>query len=309
MTQSPKHVSGFVSLVGRPNAGKSTLLNALLGTKLAIVADKPQTTRTIVQGVLTEPGAQIVFLDTPGILAPRNLLHKRMAEKIREGMEGRDVIVYLADASKHFTADDEQALEWIKPVTQPVLLALNKVDLLDHKNALLPLLEMYQSKAAFAEYIPMSAKTGDGLDLLKSAILSRLPEGPSYFPDDYLTDQPERFLAAELIREKILLLTHREVPHSVAVLIEKWEEVPRKDGSILTRVAAAIHVEKPGHKGILIGQKGEMLKRIGTDARQDMESLLGRKIFLEMFVKVSEDWRQKQQFLHELDQTSVSQRE
>ncbi|MDX1981301.1 MAG: GTPase Era [Bryobacteraceae bacterium] len=306
ITPEPAHRSGFVSLVGRPNAGKSTLLNALLGVKIAIVADKPQTTRTAIQGALTMPGAQIVFVDTPGIHDAVNLLHKRMLRHIHEALEGRDVILFLADAHREFTARDEQALLWLKDVKVPVILVLNKIDLVQKKSSLLALIETYRQKHDFAEYIPISARTGEGLPALRNAIVGRLPEGPPYFPEDYLTDQPERFLAAELIREKILRLTAQEVPHSVAVLIDQWEEKPRPGGTPLTRILATVHVERAGQKKIIIGEGGSMLKRIGTEARQEIESLLDRKIYLELFVKVSENWRERAQFLNELDALSVS---
>lgn len=296
-----KHVSGFVSLVGRPNAGKSTLLNALIGTKIAIVADKPQTTRGNIQGVLTEQNAQVVFLDTPGIHAPKTLLHRRMLEQIRQALEGRDLVVLVVDALKPFSPADESALRWLANVQTPVILVLNKIDALENKNALLALIEAYRQRREFAEFIPLSAMTSEGLDTLRQAILTRLPKGPRYFPKDYLTDLPERFLAAELIREKILLLTREEVPHSVAVTVDSWEDAPK-----VTRILATIHVERAGQKAILIGAKGEALKKIGTDARVDIERLLDRKVYLELFVKVSERWRDRAQFLNELDATSVS---
>ncbi|MBL8213592.1 MAG: GTPase Era [Bryobacterales bacterium] len=299
---SQPHRSGFVSIVGRPNAGKSTLLNTLLGTKLAIVADKPQTTRTVIQGVLTEPGAQIVFLDTPGIHEAKTLLHQRMLESIRQAMEDRDLILFLADATRAPGPLDDQALEWIRDVKAPVLLVLNKVDLLSNKAAMLPVLEAYQGKRDFEAFIPISALNGD-LGPLKAEILKRLPEGPAYFPEDHLTDLPEKFLAAEFIREKILHATREEVPHSVAVVIDVWKEEPRKKGGVLTRILATIHVEREGQKRILIGQGGSLLKQIGTEARLEMERLLDRKIFLELFVRVTEDWRQRAQFLNELDQS------
>lgn len=299
--ETAKHVSGFVSLVGRPNAGKSTLLNALVGAKLAIVADKPQTTRTIVQGVVTEPGAQIVFLDSPGIHVPKTMLHKRMMEHVKQALDGRDLILYVADALKPPTAEDDQALQWIKPLSTPVFLILNKVDALKDKSALLALIEAYRARHEFAEYIPVSARTGDGLDVLKKAIVARLPEGPAYFPEDHLTDQPERFLAAEFVREKILQLTRQEVPHSVAVVVDTWEDTVRADGTAMTRILATIHVERHGHKSIVIGERGSMLKQIGSEARKDIEALLGRKVYLELFVRVNENWRQKAQFIDELE--------
>ncbi|MCC6389084.1 MAG: GTPase Era [Bryobacterales bacterium] len=306
MTQSPRHSSGFVSLIGRPNAGKSTLMNALVGTKLAIVADKPQTTRTIIQGVMTLPEAQVVFLDTPGIHEPKTLLHKRMIEKIREALEGRDLILFLAEATHPPATADEQAITWLKDVRTPVILVLNKIDLLENKPAMLPVLEQYASLHDWAAMIPVSGLTGDGLDVLRKAIVDKLPEGPPLYPPDYLTSHPERFLAAELIREKILHLTREEVPHSVAVIIDTWAEEPRKDGSILTKILATIHVERDGQKSIIIGRNGSMLKQIGTQARLEIEPLLDRGIYLELFVRVTPDWRMKSQFLHELDQSSIA---
>ncbi|MBI4908086.1 MAG: GTPase Era [Acidobacteria bacterium] len=309
MNESENHVSGFVTLLGRPNAGKSTLLNALLGTKLSIVADKPQTTRNVIEGVLTMPEAQIVFLDTPGIHEAKTLLHKRMSERIREALDGRDLILFLVDCSRRAGSQDEQALGWMKDISCPVILVLNKIDLLPDKNALLPLMERYSTLREFADIIPISAITGDGLATLRQAIVAKLPKGPRYFPEDYLTSQPERFLAAELIREKILHHTHEEVPHSVAVVIDTWVDEPRKDGTTLARILATVHVERSGQKAILIGQRGTMLKLVGTEARTDIEKLLDRRVFLELFVKVTPDWRQRAAFLAELDESTQSQRE
>ncbi|MCS7023865.1 MAG: GTPase Era [Bryobacteraceae bacterium] len=303
--------SGFVAILGRPNAGKSTLLNALLGAKLAIVADKPQTTRTSILGVWTEmpsknrPGAQIIFLDTPGINEPKTLLHQRMNAKIREALNGRDVILFVVDASRPFSKADEEALQWIHGLSTPVVLVLNKIDALASKATLLPLMAHYNGLREFAEIIPISALTLDGVERVREAILSRLPPGPQYFPADYLTNQPERFLAAELIREKILHYTHQEVPHAVAVLVDQWEETQSRAGP-LTRILATIHVEKPGQKTIIVGKKGEMLKQIGTAARLEIERLLNRKVYLELFVKVSEHWRDRPQFLNELEQSALS---
>ena len=300
------HLSGFVSIVGRPNAGKSTLMNALLDTKIAIVADKPQTTRHIIQGVYTDPGAQIVLLDTPGILDPKNRLHHRMNERVKEALQGRELILFCVDASRPFQPEDEAAISWINGLKTPVFLVFTKIDLLERKSDLLPIIDAYRSKHEFSEIIPVSSKKGDGIIRLRRAILAKMPKGPRYFPEDYITNQPERFLAAELIREQILNLTHREVPHSVAVFIDKWEEVERKEGGMLTRIMATIHVERPGHKGIIIGRGGEMMKKIGTAARMEMEKILDRKIFLEVFVKVSEEWREKEEFLNELDASAKS---
>ncbi len=296
-----RFVSGFVSILGRPNAGKSTLLNALIGAKLAIVADKPQTTRTLIQGVWNAAGAQVIFLDTPGIHTPDSVFNRRMMDRIREALDERDVLVYVADATLPVHDADRDAVGLVKTAGTPAILALNKIDRLADKGRLLPLIQAYQSLHDFAEYIPISALHAHGVEELRKAILARLPEGPAYFPADHLTDQPERFLAAELIREKILRATQQEVPHSVAVLVDEWEEKPN-----VLRIAATIYVERDGQKGILIGSRGAMLKRVGTLAREEMESLFGRRIFLELFVKVRPHWREDPRFLDELDWRSMA---
>ena len=288
--------SGFVSILGRPNAGKSTLLNALVETKLAIVADKPQTTRTTIQGVLPLPEAQVVFLDTPGIHKADSPINKRMMDTIRGAVDERDLLLYVADATQLPGAADAEAVALVKKSGAPVVLVANKIDLVEPKSRLLAVLDGYRELHDFAEYIPVSAATGEGLDLLRSAILSRLPEGPAYFPPDHITDQPERFLVSELIREKILRLTRQEVPHSVAVVIDQWEDAPR-----VTRVLATIYVEKEGQKAIVIGAGGAMLKQVGTEARQEIESLLGRKFYLALHVKVRTRWRENEAFLNSLD--------
>lgn len=293
--------SGFVTILGRPNAGKSTLLNALLGTKLAIVADKPQTTRTTIQGVLTLPEAQIIFVDTPGIHKSDTLLNRRMMQAVREALEGKDLILYLADASQPFRAEDREAVGILKNVHTPALLVPTKVDLLKKAEDVLPLIAQYRDVREFDDYLPVSAATGAGLDRLREAIIARLPEGPPLYPADYLTDQPARFLAAELIREKILHLTRQEVPHACAVWVDKWEE----KGQLL-RISATILVEREGQKGIIIGQKGQMLKKIGTLAREEMEGFFGRKVYLELYVKVRPDWRENPEFLREIDWHTMS---
>jgi len=288
--------SGFVSLIGRPNAGKSTLLNALVGQKVAIVADKPQTTRTSIQGVLTLPHAQIVFLDTPGIHKADTPLNKRLMDTVRHSIEERDLLLFVVDAARKFGEDDRRAVDLARKAATPVVAVLNKIDLLKDKSVLLPLIEEYRQLYDFAEYVPVSAVRGKGLDDLRNVILSHLPEGPAYFPEDHVTDQPERFLAAELIREKVLLATRQEVPHSVAVMIDKWEETPR-----ITRIFATIRVEREGQKAIVIGAGGAMLKQIGTLARQEMERLFGMKIHLELYVRVQPGWREDASFLNTLD--------
>ena len=294
-------VSGFVSILGRPNAGKSTLLNALVGAKLAIVTATPQTTRTLTQGVLNLEGAQIVFLDTPGIHKPDSTFNRRMMETVRTALRERDLLIFVADVTRPFDAADRAAVELVRPARTPILLALNKIDRLKDKSLLLPLIEQYQSLHDFADYLPISALTGEGLEELRLGLVSRLPEGPVFFPPEHLTDQPERFLAAELIREKLILETREEIPHALAVLVERWEETPK-----LTRIAATIYVERDGQKGIVIGAGGSLLKRVGTAARQEIEALFGRKIFLELFVKVRPRWRDNPQMLAALDWRSMS---
>ncbi|MGA7237243.1 MAG: GTPase Era [Bryobacteraceae bacterium] len=288
--------SGFVSLIGLPNAGKSTLLNALVGQKVAIVADKPQTTRTSIQGVLTLPDAQIVFLDTPGIHKADSPLNKRLMATVRASVDQRDLLLFVADATQAPGQEDRRAIDLARRAEAPVALVLNKIDLIKEKARLLPRIEQYKALFDFVDYLPVSATKGKGLDELRQAIVARLPEGPAYFAEDYVTDQPERFLAAELIREKVLHATRQEVPHSVAVTVDKWEETPT-----LTRIFASIRVERAGQKAIVIGAKGATLKRIGTLARQDMESLFGAKIYLDLHVRVQPAWREKAAFLDTLD--------
>ena len=306
MTEHPahnEHRSGFVSILGRPNAGKSTLLNALVGQKVSIVADKPQTTRTAIQGVLTTPEAQVIFVDTPGIHKSSSAINKRMMDAVRNSLEERDLFIYVADARKPFSTDDEKALSILR-TGQPVLLALNKIDALAAKHDMLPVLTQYQQHFNFTEYFPISALTGDGLNQLREAVVSRLPEGPEYFPPDQFTDQPARFLAAELIREKLLHVTREEVPHSLAIIIEKWEELPD-----IIRMYATIIVERQGQKGIVIGRQGSTLKKVGTLAREEMEALFGTRVFLDLHVKVEPDWREKAPFLDTIDWRTMTGRE
>ena len=286
-----KHRSGFVSILGRPNAGKSTLLNALLGQKVAIVAPRPQTTRTAIQGVLTVPGAQIVFVDTPGIHKSTTLMNKRMMDTVRASAPA-DVVLFLIDSAGRFTEEDAQAVDLVKSIQAPAIAVFNKVDQLSAKTKVLELIEKYSPLHEFAAYIPISARTVDGLDVLKKEIIERLPAGAALYPQDYLTDQPERFMAAELIREQALRLTREEVPHAVAVMVESWEDTPK-----LLRISATIYVERTGQKAILIGAGGAMLKKIGTQARQQIETLTGKKVFLQTFVKVRPNWREDPEFL------------
>lgn len=295
------HRAGFVAILGRPNAGKSTLLNAMVQSKLAIVASKPQTTRTSIQGVVTLEDAQIIFVDTPGIHKSTTLLNRRMMDAVRAAAEAPDVVVFVVDALAPFSEQDAHAVDLVKKTGAPAIAVFNKIDRLENKPRLLKLIDQYRALHDFADYIPISAATGEGLDVLRREIIARLPESPALFPADYLTDQPERFLAAEIIREKILRSTSQEVPHAVTVSIESW-----KDEGKLVRIAAVIYVERPGQKAILIGARGAALKKVGTDARQELERLLGRKVFLEMIVRVRPRWREDPEFVAAVDWRSTS---
>jgi GTP-binding protein Era len=288
--------SGFVSILGRPNAGKSTLLNALVGQKISIVADKPQTTRTAIQGVMSMPDAQVIFIDTPGIHKSDSSINKRMMDAVRASLDERDLFIYVVDATRPFGAEDERALAILRADGPPAILAVNKIDALKSRSELLPVLDEYQKRREFAAYIPISAAKGEGIELLREEVLARLPEGPEYFPPDHVTDQPARFLAAELIREKILRTTQQEVPHSVNIVVDKWEELPR-----LIRIYATIFVEREGQKAIVIGAKGSALKRTGQAAREEMEALFDARIYLDLHVKVEPGWREKSAFLNTID--------
>jgi GTP-binding protein Era len=291
---------GFVAIAGLPNAGKSTLVNALVGEKVAIVANKPQTTRGMVQGVVTTPEAQAIFVDTPGIHRSDSYFNRRMMTAVRQALDGPDIRVYVGDARREPSTEEIQALDTFRrahrDLPKPSILALNKIDLVDDKRELLPVIARYQEQHPFDEIVPVSALKNSGLDDLMRTVIAALPVGEAIFPPDYLTDQPERYLAAEMIREQILARTRQEVPHAVAVKVEDWEEKPH-----LTRIAATISVERDGQKAILIGAKGQTLKAIGTAARQEIEAFLGRKVFLELFVQVRPDWRTDEAFVNELD--------
>jgi GTP-binding protein Era len=293
------HRAGFVSIVGRPNAGKSTLLNALVGEKVSITAHQAQTTRTSVQGVLTMPAAQIVFIDTPGIHKSDTLFNKRMMDTVRGALADRDLVLYVADASRPLTQEDEHAVSAL-PRETPALLVLSKIDRVEDKRNLLTLIESYSRLFSFAETVPVSARKRDGLEGLKRIIVQYLPEGPLLFPADHYTDQPMRFLAGEIIRERILHNVREEVPHASAILVDTWEESPT-----LVRIAATIHVEREGQRIILIGAKGGTLKKIGTEARQELERMLERKVFLSLFVKVRPNWREDSAFLNAVDWRSM----
>lgn len=290
-----KYRAGFVSILGRPNAGKSTLLNALLGIKVAIVAPRPQTTRMAIQGVLSLRGAQVVFVDTPGIHESTTLLNKRMMDQVRASSD-TDVVLFVVDALLPYRDEDAQAVDLAKKTGAPVIAVFNKIDKLREKAKLLDLIEHYRALHEFAAYLPISALKADSVDLLLREILARLPQGPALYPKDHLTDQPERFLAAEILREKVLHLTRQEVPHAVAVMVDQWEDTPT-----LLRIAATIYVERPGQKAILIGAGGALLKKIGTLARRDIEQRVGKKLFLQTFVKVRPNWRQDPEFLAATD--------
>jgi GTP-binding protein Era len=291
----PPFKSGVVALIGRPNAGKSTLLNRLVGEKIAIVSDKPQTTRTRIRGILTRPEAQIVFIDTPGIHKPGFRLNHRMMTAVSDSLATVDLILLLVAASEPMGGGDRFVLNLLEPITTPVFLLLNKVDSLRDKSRLLPRIETYSKARSFEQVIPISALSGDGVELLLDRVTNALPEGPALYPEDELTDQPERVIAAEMVREKILRSTGDEIPYVTAVITERWEEAEN-----LTRIYCLIYVEKPSHRAIIIGRGGERLKEIGTEARHDIEALLGRQIFLQLFVKVREHWRDDERALDEL---------
>ena len=293
--------SGFVSIIGRPNAGKSTLLNTLVGEKVAIVTHKPQTTRNRIQGFVNvkaskrRPAGQIVFIDTPGVHKPESQLSRRMMQEVYDSLEGRDLILLIVDATKKFGTGDEFVLDLIKKVGGRVFLLLNKVDLLA-KDKLLPMIAEYSNLHSFEEVIPISARKKDGLEILLDKVMNALPQGPRYFSADQYTDQPERFLVSEIIREKVLIAASQEVPYATAVAIEAYEE-----GKKLTKISATIFCERAGQKAILIGKGGGMLKSIGTKARIEIEKLIGTKVFLELFVKVVADWRSSKRFIDDLD--------
>jgi GTP-binding protein Era len=290
------HRSGFVTIVGRPNVGKSTLLNRLLGQKVAIVSPKPQTTRNRITGIRTRPDAQVVYVDTPGLHAPRGKLGEFMAATIAQALEEVDGVVFVAEASESPGALNEPALAALGAVTAPVLLALNKIDLVADKRRLLPLIAAYTARVPFREVIPISAARGEGVDRLEAAILGLLPPGPAFYPPEQLTDQPETFYVAETVREKIFLLTRQEVPYATAVRVEELAE--REGGRLYIR--AVIFVEQPSQKAIVIGEGGAMLKRIGQAARRELEAFFGVPVYLHLWVQVRRHWRRDAAALREL---------
>jgi GTPase len=287
--------SGFVAIVGRPNAGKSTLLNHLVGQKVAIVASKPQTTRNRIQGIVTRTDGQIVFIDTPGLHTAKSALGRQMMQEVAAALEGIDVLLLIVDAKEALPRPDEMLLERAKRFRGKTILALNKVDGLP-KPKLLPLMETYAKAFEFAAIVPISALRGTGCSELFDEVLRLLPCGEPYFPEDQVTDQPERFLAAEVIREKAIRATYHEVPHALTVMVEKWQDTPR-----ILRIEATLNVERDTQKKILVGQKGAMLKKIGTEARKELEELLATRIYLGLFVKVASNWRENPQRVRELD--------
>jgi GTP-binding protein Era len=294
--------SGFVCILGRPNAGKSTLLNALVGEKLAIISPKPQTTRNRIQGVVHLPktkgrdAAQIVLVDTPGVHKPDSSLGRKMMVEVREALEGCDVVLVIMDVTHKFDPRDGFALDLLKQSGTRAFLILNKVDRIRDKAKLLPIIEEYRKLHDFAEVIPISALKHDGLDVLLKKVTAALPAGPAYFPADQVTDQPARFMAAEIIREQVLLETEEEIPYAATVIVDSFEESPK-----LTRISATIYCERDGQKAILIGKGGQMLKKIGTAARLQIERMLGTRVFLELYVKVQPGWRNSRGFIEELD--------
>jgi GTP-binding protein Era len=288
--------SGFIALVGRPNVGKSTLLNVLVGEKVAIVSTKPQTTRSRITGIKTTENAQLIFLDAPGMARPRSALNRHMAQIARETYQQVDLILLVTDASgTDPLANDEFILQQLKDVKTPIFLVLNKIDLIDHRQ-ILPLIETYQQRFSFAEYVPVSALKADNVDALLRATIRYLPEGPRYFPSDQLTDQPERFLIAELIREQIFTQTEQEVPYQTAVMVERMEDT--ENG--LLRVEATIYVERDSQKGIVIGKRGNRLKHIGQVARQEIERRLSTRVYLALWVKVRKDWSENEQLIRDM---------
>src|SRR5882757_6358807 len=295
--------SGFVCILGRPNAGKSTLLNAMVGEKVAIISPKPQTTRNRILGILHvpkqkgRPEGQVVLLDTPGVHRPDTSLGRKMMAEVREGLDGCELVLLIVDATRRFAQADQLVLDLAKQSRTPVFLLLNKIDLLrGSKEKLLPVIDEYRKLYDFKEVIPLSARKPEGLDVLLEKLIRFLPEGPRYFPDDQVTDQPVRFMVAEIIREQVLVETSEEVPYATTVVIEQFEEKPK-----MTHIAAAILCERAGQKGILVGKGGQMLKKIGTAARLQIEKMLGKRVFLELFVKVQGNWRESHEFVEELD--------
>ena len=296
MEQNKGYKSGFVSIVGRPNVGKSTFLNRVIGQKIAIMSDKPQTTRNKVQGVLTQKDSQTIFIDTPGIHKPKHKLGEFMLKVSRNALKEVDIIMFMVNAEQEIGKGDEFIIDMLEGNKTPVFLVINKIDQV-HPDQLAGIIDSYKDKFNFAEIIPISALQGNNVDQLLTTIEKYLPEGPQYYPADQVTDHPERFIISEMIREKVLHLTREEIPHSIAVVIDKIKRDEENENMI--RVQATIMVERDSQKGIVIGKKGALLKQVGTEARKDIEMLLGSKVFLELWVKVQKDWRNKQTHLRD----------
>ena len=288
--------SGYVALIGRPNAGKSTLLNRLVGEKIAAVSNKPQTTRHRIQGIVNLPNAQIIFVDTPGVHKPGHLLNRRMMAAVHDAIMSVDLLVLMRDASASTGNGDRFVLDLVKRSGQPAILLLNKVDKVKEKEKLLPLIESYAKEYKFAEIVPVTALKGEGVDIFLEQIAKHLPKGEPIFEKDEMTDQPVRSLVAEMVREKILRSTGEEIPYVTAVVTELFDETDPE----ITRIFCAIYVEKPSQKKIIIGKQGARIKDIGTKARADIEALLGRSVYLKLFVKVVEDWRNRERDLDEI---------
>ncbi|MBM7554732.1 GTPase Era [Thalassobacillus pellis] len=287
--------SGFIAIIGRPNVGKSTFMNRVIGQKIAIMSDKPQTTRNKIQGVWTTDDAQIVFIDTPGIHKPKHKLGDFMVKVAEHSLNEVDAIMFMINAEEGYGRGDQFILDRLENVNKPVFLIINKLDRV-HPDDLLPLIDQYREKYDFAEIIPISALEGNNVSHLMDVLKAQLPEGPQYYPEDQVTDHPERFIISEMIREKALHLTREEVPHSIAVVIDGIEHREKKE---TVYIQATIVVERSSQKGIIIGKQGKMLKEIGQRAREDIETLLGTKVFLDLWVKVQKDWRNKQLQLSE----------
>jgi GTP-binding protein Era len=286
--------SGVVSIIGRPNSGKSTLLNRLVGEKISIVTHKPQTTRHVIKGIVTTPEGQIVLVDTPGVHKPIHRMNEHMMKSVRETINDADLVVLIVDSTVSFGRGDEFTLELLKPVKAKKFLVLNKIDLIS-KSTLLPMIDRYSKADNFDEVIPISALTGEGVETLLSEMFKYLPDGPMFYPPDQLSDQHERSIASEIIREKLILLTEEELPYSTAVVVDRFEEEGQR-----CRISSSIYVERETQKGIVIGNRGNKLKEVGTAARKDLESFLGRRVFLELFVKVKKHWRDDDQSLRGL---------
>lgn len=289
-----EHKSGFVAIVGRPNVGKSTLLNRIVGQKIAIMSDKAQTTRNKIQGVYTTSEAQIIFIDTPGIHKPKHRLGDFMVETAYSALKEVDAVLFMISADEKRGRGDDFIMERLKTSKTPVFLVINKIDKV-HPDDLLGIIEDYTSQMDFAEVVPISATEGNNFDTLMKTLIEQMPAGPQYFPDDQITDHPEYFIVSELVREKVLLLTRDEVPHSVAVVVDSM----KRNENDKVHIQATIIVERNSQKGIIIGKGGKMLKDIGTKARRDIEQLLGDKVFLELWVKVQKDWRDKKTYLQD----------